>query len=130
VILPTANVEDLMVREDIAEAVREGTFKVIAVEHADDLIQLMFNLPAGARGPDGKFPVGTLHAKVEAALKELNEKLDDRRKGEKDDKDEEQKHEPGQPPEPEPGPPEPPVGPPEPPPTPLPPEPTIQNPEE
>jgi predicted ATP-dependent protease len=84
VIIPAANVEDLMLREDVVEAVRDGRFKVIAVEHVDDLIELMFGMPAGARGADGRFPEGTLHARVEAILREMDEKLDSRRKGDKD----------------------------------------------
>ncbi|MCS6848096.1 MAG: ATP-binding protein [Anaerolineae bacterium] len=84
VIIPAANVEDLMLREDVVEAVRDGLFKVIAVEHVDDLIELMFGMPAGVRGADGRFPEGTLHARVEAILREMDEKLDNRRKGDKD----------------------------------------------
>jgi len=57
---------------------------VIAVEHVDDLIELMFGMPAGARGADGRFPAGTLHARVEAALREMDEKLEDRRKSDQD----------------------------------------------
>ena len=84
VIIPAANIEELMLREDVVEAVRDGSFKVIAVEHVDDLIELMFGMPAGARGADGRFPAGTLHARVEAALREMDEKLEDRRKSDQD----------------------------------------------
>lgn len=139
VVIPAANAEDLMLREDVVEAVREGRFHIMTVEHVDDLIALMFGMPAGARGEDGKFPEGSLHARVEAALKDMDEKLDGRRKrgrGDKDDKDEddEDKKEPQAPepePEPEPEPPEPtpPTPPePEPEPEPTPPEPTPEPP--
>jgi len=84
VIIPAANAEELMLREDVVEAVRQGSFKVIAIEHIDDLIELMFGMPAGARGADGKFPAGTLHARVEAVLREMDEKLEERRKSDQD----------------------------------------------
>jgi predicted ATP-dependent protease len=103
VILPAANVNDLMLRDDVVEAVRAGTFKVMSAVHIDDMIEVMFGMPAGVRGEDGKFPEGTLHARVEAALREINDKMDGRRRG-KDEKDEgeDKKGEPEKPPEPEP----------------------------
>jgi predicted ATP-dependent protease len=133
VIIPQANAADLMLRQDVVDAIREGKFHLYTVEHIEDLIELMFGMKAGARGEDGKFPEDTVHAKVEAALKENNEKLDGRRKkkGNKDEQDDEDddKKEPDEPePPPEPGPepaPEPPV-PPEPP---APPEPEPEPPE-
>ena len=124
VILPTANADDLMLREDVVEAIRDGKFRVIAAEHIDDLIELMFGMPAGARGADGKFPEGTLHAKVEAALKDMSDKLDGKRKGkDKDDKEEDKEEKGDKEPAPEPKP-EPPPEPgpePTPPPAPVPP---------
>jgi predicted ATP-dependent protease len=120
VILPAANVIDLMLREDVVQAIRDGQFKVMSVEHIDDTIEAMFGMPAGGRGDDGKFPEGTLHAKVEAALREINDKMDGRKRG-KDDRDEgeDKKPEPEKAPEPappaapppEPGPPQPHPGP-------------------
>jgi predicted ATP-dependent protease len=113
VILPAANVIDLMLRDDVVETVRAGLFKVMSAEHIDDVIEVMFGMPAGARGEDGKFPEGTVHAKVEAALREINDKLDGRKRG-KDERDEgdEKKLEPS--PEPAPAPEPSPVPPPEP----------------
>lgn len=114
VILPAANAIDLMLREDVVEAVRAGSFKVMTAEHIDDVIEIMFGMPAGVRGADGKFPEGVVHAKVEAVLREINDKADGRKRGE----DEEKKPEPEKPAEPAPEPP--PAPPPEPGPQPHP----------
>lgn len=126
VILPASNVIDLMLREDVVQAIRDGQFKVMAAEHIDDVIEVMFGMPAGQRGEDGKFPEGTVHAKVEAALREINDKLDGRKrsKDEKEDKEEgeekkpepepEKAPEPAPPPEPGPAPEPGPIPPPEP----------------
>uniref|UniRef100_UPI00145F97E8 PAS domain S-box protein n=1 Tax=Candidatus Roseilinea sp. NK_OTU-006 TaxID=2704250 RepID=UPI00145F97E8 len=113
VIIPAANAEDLMLREDVVEAVRAGLFKVIAIEHVDDLIELMFGMPAGVRGADGRFPEGTLHARVEAILREMDEKLDDQRKGDRSGRSREPEAPKSSEPEPEtpPSPPEPPADP-------------------
>lgn len=132
VVIPSANVEDLMLREDVVSAIGAGKFKVIAVDHVDDLIEWMFGMKAGARGADGKFPEGTVHAKVETALREMHDKLEEQRKGDKEkDKDEDKEEQalPAPPvspppvsPPPDPGPPQPPPQPP-PPPEPAPPPP-------
>jgi predicted ATP-dependent protease len=103
VILPAANAIDLMLREDVVEAIRAGTFKVMTAQHIDDVIEIMFGMPAGVRGADGKFPEGTVHAKVEAALREINDKADGRKHGK--DEDGEKKAEPEKPAEPAPEPP-------------------------
>jgi lon-related putative ATP-dependent protease len=79
VVIPVDNAGDLMLREDVAEAVRAGKFHVYSATHVDDLIELYFGMPPGHRGEDGRFNPGTLHAYVDAALRDVNEKLDGRR---------------------------------------------------
>lgn len=123
-VVPKANVDDLMLREDVVAAVRDGRFHLYSATHVDDLIELFFGMPPGRRLDDAKFPPGTFFAVVDAALREINEKMDGRRRGKDDEKrDEDKKPEPekvppspepppGNPPEPEPGPPEPPPDPP------------------
>ena len=68
VVIPEANVRHLMLRADVVEAVRAGTFAVHAVSHVDDGLELLSGLPAGLAGPDGRFPDGTFNAAVERAL--------------------------------------------------------------
>jgi predicted ATP-dependent protease len=128
-VVPIANMDDLMLREDVVEAVREGKFHVYAAAHVDDLIELFFGMPAGRRMEDNRFPPGSLHSLVEAALRDINDKLDGRRRGGKDDEkaQDEKKSEPeGAPAAPPPPPPAP-----EPPsePVPVPPQPIEPNPE-
>jgi len=121
VIIPSANADDLMLRENVVEAIGAGTFRVITVDHIDDLIEVMFGMPAGVRGEDGKFPEGTLHAKVEAALRDINDKLEGKRKGkDKEDKEPKAGKEPEGQPEPVPTPPPAPAPTPEPTPGPSP----------
>lgn len=121
-----------MLREDVVEAIRNGKFSVLAVDQVSDLIEIMFKMPAGVRGEDGKFPEGTLHAKVETALREVNDKLEGRRRNKDDEPEKPEPHQP-EPHQPDPTPhPEPPPQPepaPEPPPEPGPaPEPTPEPP--
>ncbi|MCC6670358.1 MAG: AAA family ATPase [Planctomycetes bacterium] len=47
VILPEANVPDLMLDREIVAAVREGRFRMYAVGHVDQAIELLTGLPVG-----------------------------------------------------------------------------------
>lgn len=75
VLIPAANRENLMLREDVVEAVREGRFHIYLVKHIDEGIEILTGVPAGERGPDGSFPEGTIHGKVAARLKEMAAQL-------------------------------------------------------
>ena len=74
VVIPASNVRHLMLREDVVEAARAGKFGVYAVETVDDGIELLTGTPAGAPGPDGQYPAGTVNGRVAARLAELAEK--------------------------------------------------------
>jgi ATP-dependent Lon protease len=75
VIIPIENVEDLMLREDVIEAVREGKFHIYPVSRVDEGIEILSSVKAGTRGADGKFEEGTVFARVDARLRELATKL-------------------------------------------------------
>ncbi|MEQ8822927.1 MAG: AAA family ATPase [Filomicrobium sp.] len=68
VIIPKANVQHLMLREDIVEAVEEGRFSVFAVDTIEDGVELLTGVAAGSRGTDGTFPKGTVFAKAAETL--------------------------------------------------------------
>ena len=69
VLIPAANVQHLMLREDVAEAVRDGLFAVHAVATIDQGIEILTGVAAGERDGDGRFPPGTINARVEAKLR-------------------------------------------------------------
>jgi lon-related putative ATP-dependent protease len=75
VILPASNVGNLMLREDVLDAVQAGRFRVHAVASVDQALELMTGLPAGARGADGKWSDRSVHARVDARLRTLAEAL-------------------------------------------------------
>lgn len=62
VIVPAANVPDLMLRADVVEAVRRGTFHVYAAETIHDALELLSGRAAGARAPGESHPPGSLLA--------------------------------------------------------------------
>jgi predicted ATP-dependent protease len=73
VIIPRANVEHLMLRADVVEAVAKGQFRVYAVETVDQGIEILTGTPAGERGPEGRFPDGSINQLVEARLAAMAE---------------------------------------------------------
>jgi predicted ATP-dependent protease len=73
VLIPRSNVRNLMLREDLVEAVRQGTFHVYPVRTIDEGIALLTGVPAGEVGPDGAYPEGTVNFLVQRRLRELAE---------------------------------------------------------
>jgi lon-related putative ATP-dependent protease len=71
VIIPASNVVNLMLNEDVVEAVCAGKFHIWPVTTIDEGIELLMGLPAGERDDQGDFPAGTLHHAVQKRLREL-----------------------------------------------------------
>jgi predicted ATP-dependent protease len=75
VVIPKANLRNLMLRPEVTEAVKEGKFHIYAVSTVDEGIEVLTGVPAGKRGKDGKYPAGTINRKVADTLKEMADKL-------------------------------------------------------
>ncbi|WP_114967299.1 Lon protease family protein [Alkalilacustris brevis] len=71
VLLPRRNAANLMLREDVVEAVRAGKFAIHAISSVDQAIELLTGLPAGRRAANGQFPDGSVNANVEARLEDF-----------------------------------------------------------
>ncbi|MEO8082991.1 MAG: AAA family ATPase [Ardenticatenales bacterium] len=68
VAIPAANLQHLMLRQDVIDAVAAGRFHVWTVDHVDAGIALLTGLPAGERGANGRYPNDTVNAAVERRL--------------------------------------------------------------
>lgn len=68
VVIPTANVHDLMLEEEVIEAVRDGAFHIWPVSHIDQGIALLTGHDAGRRKADGSYPDGSVHQLVATRL--------------------------------------------------------------
>jgi predicted ATP-dependent protease len=71
VVVPHQNVRDLMLRDEVVSAVREGRFHVWAVHTVDEGIEILTDTPAGARGSTGTFPSESVNGRVAARLADL-----------------------------------------------------------
>ena len=90
-IIPHQNIINLMLDEEVVEAVREGKFHIYAVKTVEEGMEILTGMPAGERGEDGKYPAGTINYLVEQKLKLYYEMLG--RQGREQEKTGEQKGE-------------------------------------
>ena len=73
--IPASNVQNLMLKEEVVDAAREGKFHIYPVKTIDEGIEVLTGVKAGERGPDGKFEEGTVNFLVDKRLMELAEKF-------------------------------------------------------
>ncbi len=75
VIIPHQNVRNLMLRDYVIDAVREGKFHIYPAKSVDDGISILTGIAAGERQPDGGYPEGTINYLVDRKLREMAEGL-------------------------------------------------------
>jgi lon-related putative ATP-dependent protease len=75
VMIPESNVQNLMLKEEVVEAVKAGKFHIYAVKTIDQGIEALTGVKAGNKLPDGKFEMGSVHQKADIRLKEMAERL-------------------------------------------------------
>ncbi|WP_316900675.1 ATP-binding protein [Pseudodesulfovibrio indicus] len=86
VMIPHPNVKDLMLRDEVIEAVRDGKFHIWAVKTIDEGIEILTGVKAGVRGKNGAYPANSVNRLVDDKLKELVDKLAAYGKDDKDKK--------------------------------------------
>jgi len=77
VVIPGACASRLMLRSDVVDAVRDGRFRVWAVDSADEAFEIVFGRVAGTRDVDGRFPLDSINARVEHRLRSFAATLHD-----------------------------------------------------
>lgn len=70
VIIPRTNVGNLMLREDVVAAVRDGKFHIYAIDTVDDGIEILTGIKAGKANAKGEFPKGSVNYLVKQSLEE------------------------------------------------------------
>ncbi len=73
VLIPASNVKNLMLRADVIEAVQTGTFHIYPVRTINEGIELLTGVEAGEQDEEGRYPEGTINARVQARLETLAE---------------------------------------------------------
>lgn len=75
VLIPSANVKHLILREDVVQAVKADKFAVYPIENIDQGIALLTGIPAGTRDENGEFPEDSVNGRVEASLIRFSEHM-------------------------------------------------------
>ena len=71
VVIPHQNIQNLMLRTDVVEAVKAGKFHIYPVKTIDDGIEILTGVEAGRALEDGTFEDGTVHFLVDRELQRL-----------------------------------------------------------
>jgi lon-related putative ATP-dependent protease len=75
VMIPESNVQNLMLKEEVVEAVKADKFSIYSVKTIDEGIEVLTGAKAGQRGADGTFEEGTVNYLVDKQLREMADKL-------------------------------------------------------
>ena len=86
VIIPKTNIKNLMLKQEILEAVREGKFHIYPVSTVDEGIEILTGVPAGKPKKDGTYPENTVFGAVEKCLNEFDEPLKGKENNSKNEK--------------------------------------------
>ncbi len=68
VIIPATNVQHLMLRNDVIEAVKAGKFHIYSISHVNQALALLSGMDAGEYDPEQGFPENTFNARVMAQI--------------------------------------------------------------
>jgi ATP-dependent Lon protease len=77
VMIPFANVDDLMLREDLLEAVASGKFHIWPIARVEQGVELLTGIPAGSKNGSGKYEDGSVFARVDERLREMARMMKD-----------------------------------------------------
>ncbi|TVR30454.1 MAG: ATP-dependent protease [Balneolaceae bacterium] len=68
VMIPEANVKNLMLKDEVIQAVNEGKFHIYAIQSVDQGMELLTGLEMGERDEKGNYPKGSVNSMVEDKL--------------------------------------------------------------
>jgi len=73
VIIPHQNVQNLMLEEEVIQAVEDGKFHIYPISTVDEGIEILTDLEAGELQEDGTYSPGSVHDLVQKRLDEMAE---------------------------------------------------------
>lgn len=82
VVIPKANLKNLLLRDEVLESIKKGEFHIWTIEHIDEAIELLTGKKAGRVTKDGNFEKGSVNYLVVQALKKAG-KIEKRTKAKK-----------------------------------------------
>jgi len=74
VMIPASNVQNLMLKEEVVDAVKQGKFHIYSVSTIDEGIELLTGVKAGKK-INGVYEEGNVNARVDQCFKEMADQL-------------------------------------------------------
>jgi lon-related putative ATP-dependent protease len=71
VIIPSSNRKHLMLRNDVLDAATSGRFRVFAVNHVDQALELLTGQSAGVPDAEGHYPADSFNGQIQRRLMEF-----------------------------------------------------------
>jgi lon-related putative ATP-dependent protease len=75
VLIPHQNVKDLMLKNEVVDAVKQGKFHIYPIQTIDQGIDILTGVKAGEKKPDGAYPEGTVNFLVDKQLNQYAQNL-------------------------------------------------------
>jgi predicted ATP-dependent protease len=75
VLIPEQNLRNLMLREEVIDAVKQGQFHIYSAKTIDEGIEILTGTLAGKQQKDGTYPEGTINFRVDRRLEEMAKRL-------------------------------------------------------
>jgi lon-related putative ATP-dependent protease len=76
VIIPRRNVKNLMLRQEVVDAVKDGTFTIYSIDKMEEGLEILTGMKAGEAQEDGSYPENTINYLVMKRLTEMAEALE------------------------------------------------------
>lgn len=73
VIIPQSNVQNLMLKQEVVDAVKAGKFHIYPVKTIEEGIELLTGVPAGKRSANGNYEENSIYGRVDKRLREMAE---------------------------------------------------------
>jgi lon-related putative ATP-dependent protease len=74
-VIPYSNIQNLMLKEEVVEAIKEDRFHIYPVKTIDEGIEVLTGVKAGELKPEGTYEEGTINQLVQKKLSEMAERI-------------------------------------------------------
>lgn len=76
VIIPTTNIDNLMLKDEVLDEVRNGRFHIYAINHIEEGLEILTGLPAGKMNKNGSYQKDSVFYQVDQKLCNFNKALE------------------------------------------------------
>nr|WP_320025686.1 AAA family ATPase [uncultured Acetobacterium sp.] len=76
VMIPASNVDNLMLKDEVLDAVKNGQFHIYAISHIEEGLEILTGLPAGKINKQGSYEKNSVFYRVEQKLNDYRKALE------------------------------------------------------